>query len=162
MNFVELLQTITLCMRGSSEQKLDTIFRIMDYNHDGVVSLGEMVLFYKNMYKMTNSVRTEESIVMQVRELFQKADKDMSCGLTFEGPIFGGLLAFVVELLGCLVVWWSPCCTCAFTFVVARCVRGWCRVFGDVQVRQVLGRGDGDRIPGRHHEAVHHGVGRRR
>ena len=76
LDFVEFLQSLSLVLGGSSHDKLEQLFWVMDTNGDGRVSASELHVFYTNMFRMSGTVKTAGQVQEMVRRLFAAASKD--------------------------------------------------------------------------------------
>ncbi len=76
LDFVEFLQSISLVLGGSSHDKLEQLFWVMDTNGDGRVSASELQVFYTNMFRMSGTVKSAGQVQEMVRRLFAAAKKD--------------------------------------------------------------------------------------
>lgn len=87
LDFVEFLQAITLCLTGSSSDKLAALFGIIDSNGDGVISRVELERFFTNMYTFLGKPKTEQQIESQISELFEtmaRESYDPTRGLNYD------------------------------------------------------------------------------
>ena len=78
IEFDEFLHVIAFSRRASAREKLATSFDLMDSNHDGTITHGEMATFFRTVYRAIGKPKAPSQVSSLVNQVFARLDKDRS------------------------------------------------------------------------------------
>ena len=98
ISFKDLISFLSVTAHGSLKSKLESLFKVYDLNHDGVITLDEVSHMLKCMQPMTNRRpavqsshrrRGERVLSQEVRDMFEKVDLDSNGSWSMDEFISG-------------------------------------------------------------------------